>query len=1003
MGRMRKKSLSGRTMGTLAGGVLILILFVLAAIFFAPDKPTAPARSVVSYETRPEQRAEPASWSEVEAQQVVTAAEESGEEGTEAASPDEATAEQLRPVAVIGRVTARDGGKAIFKADVYVRRIWTQEEEEEWQEKSDAMFRSGDMEAHDAFIDERRLLRSADHTETTPAGGYRLTVAMPGDYVLRVRARGYRDEIIEFEIDENETEVERDVQLSDGASISGRITEAGTGRVVVGLRVYVGERHDSGNQDLFENLLREFDNNYGWGYEAETDAQGYYQIKGLSVANYAVSPDYRDAPYKAGGVLPYQPVTIRAEDEQVTGVNFQLEPAGLVWGYVLTPDGEPVRSDLVLATSESIVSQFIGAAMDAVLKQEIPVTGSSESDGYYELWGVPLNKEWRVYADSKNEAPVLSDSVFLTTSQREARIDIYMFPGTTVYGRVVDTKGEGIGQADVVCFPGYMKLVGPMYSAQAFRETRSDDDGYFEVPDLPEGHYQVYANKQGYKFATKGQEIYPDGFSDIERLKVVLRPVDEGEHTIYGTVRDTRGKLLADAHVNVGGLGTQSMSGVEHSANTNGKGEYQIDGVEAGMYAMEVQREGYSTKIVRRVRINEATHVVMEARGLIRGEVIAKDTGDVPVSGARIVSYSADRSGGMSLDLFALMDENSSTYTRQADGLYELAVVGGTFRIEASADGYTPSRIEVTIRPGDIVDGVDFKLSRAGGSIEGEVVTSDGESPQGAIVMLVEGETSGLAAVIMSLDDGFGQQSQRMERVGPDGTFFFDQLPEGSYTVMVQHPKYTRGSSGVVTLADGESVGGITVRLGAGGAVEGYVYERGRVVKGITVAVLSLSLGLPQTVTTDDNGYYYADGLPTGQVQLTLVPTSIATATTIRTATVEIEEGFATRYDFGDESGSTVYGQVTPGPQLAGIAVLRPPGSPVPRRGGIAEITQFAGNISPLDRGGTFEFRDVQPGEWQVDIIYLQLPDPVYLHTELIVVTGEEDTVDVGVWQIDLF
>ena len=44
---------------------------------------------------------------------------------------------------------------------------------------------------------------------------------------------------------------------------------------------------------------------------------------------------------------------------------------------------------------------------------------------------------------------------------------------------------------------------------------------------------------------------------------------------------------------------------------------------------------------------------------------------------------------------------------------------------------------------------------------------------------------------------------------------------------------------------------------------------------------------------------------------------------------------------------------------------------------------------------GSFVFEDVQPGEWQMDVLYTQGFQARYVHSEFIVVTGEEEVIPV--------
>ena len=191
-----------------------------------------------------------------------------------------------------------------------------------------------------------------------------------------------------------------------------------------------------------------------------------------------VAVDLNGTTYMAGRELPYQRVTISSPDENKTGVDFTVDAAGLVWGYVFSPDKEPIpQTGIMLTSGESMLSQ----ALKMAGQRRTPVADNSGEDGYYELAGVPLNEEFRVHAMSSAYAPQLSDPFILTESNRTARVDIYMFAGTNVYGHVVDANNQAIPGAEVMCIPSYGKFFSAMTAPQAFRGGNTDSNGAFTL------------------------------------------------------------------------------------------------------------------------------------------------------------------------------------------------------------------------------------------------------------------------------------------------------------------------------------------------------------------------------------------------------------------------------------------------------------------------------------------------------------------------------------------
>lgn len=998
MGRRRKTTSSLSTVKVLGAIVVLLGILVAAGILLAPEKPPAPPVSVMSYEERPESREGLALALDDGSLPSQTAP------GREVAAPQPEAAQQegegeSGAYSFAGTVTDSRTRETLAGLHVRLRRQWSEAEKSDWQSRERELIELGDMDGVDEMTDERRRLQEWVDTETGADGRYRANVSSPGDYSLTFWGRGYMTTKVDGgHVDMAVPERVVDVALSSGASISGRVLEYGTSFGVPDLPVFTVEARDS---RAFLEFAFDGAREYGGSRRegVRTDADGNYTITGLRPEDYGVWVGLGDSSYRAGSEIPFQRVTIRGADEEVHGIDFRVEVAGTVWGYVLTPDDEPIDEvALVLVTSDSVLAQALSAMLDAVIRQTLPIRGKSESDGYYELMGVPLNEEWRIYAMARDHSPQLADPFMLTGSARSAHIDIYLFSGTTVYGRVEDPDRAPIEGAEVYCLPGFGELVTPMHSPHVFRNATSDASGRFELAQLPRGDYQIFAAKDGYKYSMKGKHIHPDGFSDLENVRIVLDPVDLGDHSIYGTVSSEKGNPIDGARVELGGLGTESLNSFERTATTDFQGEFRIDGLEIGMYMVSAEKEGYAPRVPQRALLDQPTDITLVAASIIRGRVLVRETGQ-PLGGQFTVSAApAGNREGSSFSILALMDRGASRTFQDEEGRFELSLGAGVYRLEGSAPGYAPGRVEVVAEAGERVEGILLYLSEAGGRIEGRVVTGDGKSPQGAMVTLIEANSASQALVMLAVIESYGAQAMR---VGADGVFSFEKLPEGTYSAIAQHPSYARGESGLITLGENARVTGVEVRLGTGGAVEGYVYRDGRAVAEATVVVLAA--GVPSTTTTDAEGYYRVDGLATGTHQVTaLIGTDLASLADTRGAFVDVEEGLVTRHDFGDATGIRIEGHCEPPPELAGLVFVRPPGSRVPRPGEEVAIEEFSGISAIIGPGGNFVLQDVQPGEWQLDIVYTQFPSVVYVHTEFVAVTAEDENLSLEL-EVSLF
>lgn len=996
MRRAQRATSTISTFQLLGAGALLLVVVVGMAVLFAPRKPPPPPASDIRYAERPAERQPPPPVLDDPPSTFAPRRERAADRAAE--SPPSA---QPAPRVLLGtgaahivRGVVRDAATRAPLPGVRVAAMRVVDGNADGIRAAWERFAAEDAAIAEAGFNGmlESLHGDRESAMTDADGAFQFTfperLDVPAIYRVEATPRGRLAAHAETDpLGPGAAEAFVELTVSEGARVRGRITEVGAATPAPGILVVL-------EQDTTRRAI--------------TDDEGRYEIGGLVQGEFGVFAELANTPYRAGRTLPYRKVLIQTPDQIIENIDFTVDPAGLVWGYVTDPEGNPVRgSDVLLVTSDSVFTQAITAA----LNQAPPIRGRSQEDGYYELAGVPLNREWRLYAASNSHAPQLADPFVLTPQFREARVDLFLFSGTTVQGQVVEPNGRPVPDAQVTCIPAYTSMLGNLNAAQAFRTAQSDADGTFEIRELPAGAYQILARKRGYKFSTMGDPVYPDGYSPIRGVRVVLHPVDAGSNSIYGTVTTAAGDPVSGAEIRVSGIGAQSFEEAVFNTTTDSRGAYRIDGVEAGAYGMTVRAEGYAARRLAGVRLNAPTDVVLVASGVVRGRVLVRETNrppDPPEYSVAATRISADGS----LDLFnpGAMDGGFRGNLTDPEGRFELYLPEGNYLLEGRAAGLVPGREQVAVSAGLVQDNVILYLSAAGGSISGRVVTSDGKSPQGAEVVAVE-FTSVSEAMLMLASGGL--PDDRTQRVGEDGAFSFSGLPAGEYLVLARHTGYANGVSDTIPLAERGNVEGIEVRLGAGGAIEGSVYRNGRPLADALIVVVGE--GGTQSVSSDANGRYRVDGLAAGTYQVTVTPLGgmdlIGGTPQIQSTSLEVVEGQVTRHDFGDGSGTQVIGRCEPPPPgglfaLPGFAVLRPFGFPIAEFGEILDrperLLRLQGQIASITPGsGDFTIEDVFPGEYQLDIFYPvpgQLGAFRYVHIETVTVTGEEDVrLDLGI------
>jgi len=946
---------------------IVVAVGVICTIYFAPKKPPAPPASTLNYEERPER---PQPVDDGEPDRIPPPWKNRAPVGK--APKKEVPPEVEEPgesYLIQGVVTDAKTGDPIVKARVSFRWKPAPGASNTTERPSEPVALAVDSTGAPPASSEARPVPPAARkpyvTYTNREGQYAMEVAQEGMYAFEVTQNGYisiRNK--EGVLDGATGKLRMDFTLSRGASISGRVVESGTSKGAEGIKVRSlgGERS-----------------------EAVTDREGKYRLTGFVPGAYEVRLDLSSAPYTSSGMVPTKNVTVVNENQEITGINFQVDAAGVVWGNVLTmKKEEPVPgTDVLLCTNSSMISQLT----EASITKAPPLHGRSDQDGYYEIVGVPLQKEWRLYATTKERAPQLTAPFVLTPSQRSVRINIYVRPGTTVYGRVVSTDRSPIEGAEVVCIPNYSKFFSPFDTPRAFRNVKSGEEGSFEVPHLPVGEYQVLAQKDGYKFAATGTPVYPDGYSDIRGVEVMLTPVASGEFSVYGTVMDGQGRGIEGAKLALASMGIDEISAGALEVTSDSDGKYVFAGVSPGLLMLVVEKTGYQSQTVSNVRLDEPTDVVLEANSMVSGTVLVRETGEpAPTFSVQSVMLGAQ---GSTRPMLAQMLGGAvgQTFT-ETQGHFTLALAPGDYILEARSVGLTPGRAEVSVEVGEDLDDVEIFLSQAGARMEGRVVTRGGAGPQGALVWL--GNNPAAAA------PGPGAMASGVEQegvqVGEDGSFEFLNLTADTYYVFARLTGYAQGMTGPILLGEGQTESGVTVELGLGNSLQGYVAFDGRLAVGAIVLVAGLDNGVTEMTTSDEQGRYQIDQLPAGSYLASAVRIggggTVAGLFSPVHARVEIVEGETTVHNFGEPTDTALVGLITPRPPLGtiGYALLHLPGvpidiatlnlaNPMSLLGDASTMANFVVSLSPIERDGYFRMDNLAEGEYQILILYTEIGD----------------------------
>ena len=182
----------------------------------------------------------------------------------------------------------------------------------------------------------------------------------------------------------------------------------------------------------------------------------------------------------------------------------------------------------------------------------------SEPDGVFGFTALPP-PPYHLTAQRPGYSPVRIDRIEDATP-----LEVVLVAGVTLFGRVVgDWHGEGITDVD-------LELQGPVN-----RRSQTDEDGGFEIVDIPLGPYRVAFSHPDYELQVQTLSLEPTPASTRRELDVVrLRPAG----SIVGEVRDALGDPVPDAEVT---WGDPPLWG--RATRTDAAGSFRLRGVHPGI------------------------------------------------------------------------------------------------------------------------------------------------------------------------------------------------------------------------------------------------------------------------------------------------------------------------------------------------------------------------------------------------------------------------------------
>jgi hypothetical protein len=402
-------------------------------------------------------------------------------------------------------------------------------------------------------------------------GAFTLDDVAAGKWDVQVRSAGYETgRVAAVSVEEGATVEGIDVRLSRGGVISGRVVDARSAKPVRDATVRAELSGGGGPRMRFGPD--------GGGQEAASDADGRFQISGLTAGSYAVTathPEWSDATEK---------VDLK---EAVASVDLKMTTGAAIGGAVIGAGQHPVAGASVALSAGG------GGMMPFDDSNKSTITDAA---GRFRFERLTAGR-YSLTASLRSQSST-SVEVVLQANDPGRDVNLSLGAGATLKGLVTglpDAQRTGVN----------VNASGP---EDFFATTRTGADGAFEFSGVPVGPINLGARA--------GDFI---GGSRSASTQVV---VAEGQQEAVAEIRFEPGFRL-DGHVSRGGRPVTDAlvnafpdgGGRNQGASdrTDESGAFALEGLQAGTYNVSAMSMGGGGAIRKSVSVTADTSVDLEA------------------------------------------------------------------------------------------------------------------------------------------------------------------------------------------------------------------------------------------------------------------------------------------------------------------------------------------------------------------------------------------------------
>jgi len=434
------------------------------------------------------------------------------------------------------------------------------------------------------------------------------------------------------------------------------------------------------------------------------------------------------------------------------------EPAASISGKV-TFQGEGVRGVIVaLSVNEPTKPPKL-----------TNVRGITDAKGEYRITNVPPGN----YDVSPSAAAYVVEGVsngvrtlIVNEGGTIENLDFSLIRGGVITGRVVDSDGRPVIEEEV-----YLSPDGPSYGSP-LPAAITDDRGIYRIFGLRPGKYKVAAGKNDVGPSSTGpprgavySRTYYPGATDPAQATVIQ--ISNGSettniditfgrtltrHTASGrVVNGQTGQPIPDVRYNIIQFFGPSSTSSHRGSLTNQKGEFKLENLTPGQYAIfvgpEEGKEWRSEELRFTIVDEDVTGLVVKTveSASLSGVVVLEGTYDKAVleqlSNARLVVFvatekSLQRGGTMGVETRLRPDGSFRFGGLPAGSATFLPDLSEPFRIIRIERAGIIQTSDLEVKQGEDITGVRIVLGYADGAIRGMIAIENGAMPPNGRVFL---------------------------------------------------------------------------------------------------------------------------------------------------------------------------------------------------------------------------------------------------------------------------